>query len=416
MSTTTVLTAAAAQAADAAATVARAALSGQIAALAARVAVLEAGKPVVPPVIVPPTESADGALMPPLTVLVDAQGRHWTLFGGQLHVEGVVVADTSGVDLAKYSGHAVYQRGGGAWYGPSSAATGGSAIAGEPGVVVTPPVTTLPPVVTGTVTGFTVSQAAGILDNLGNRWELRGYNCDCIGSGAFDKVKVNLFAKFPGANMCRVVCDQGTGVAEVQSMVAALTARKMISFIDYHDQVQGGTIAWYQVMAAAFKSNPYVFMETPNEPSINVASDQIAIINALRAAGWTNPIGLELHGGFLFDNIPPVRAACAQGNQLFLCPHNYGDWWNGSMQSAANATLLYSVVDEFGDSMDGSNVDANGTACVIHIIQSQQAHQNGAAFWSATNNWHEGDNLFLDPQGTTLSSMGKLIQQMGWLA
>jgi hypothetical protein len=275
----------------------------------------------------------------------------------------------------------------------------------------------VPPVVApGTVTGFTVSQVNGIRDNAGNRWELRGYNCDCIGSGAFDTVKANLFAKFPGANLCRVVCTQGTSVAEVQSMVAALTARKMICFIDYHDQMQSGTIAWYRTMCAAFKANPYVFMETPNEPPNNVASDQIAIINALRAAGWTNPIGLELHGGYLFDNIAPVMAACAQGNQLFLCPHNYGDWWNGNMQNGANATGLYAVVDEFGDSTDGSNIDANGTACVQHIIQSQQAHQNGAAFWSATNGFHEGDNLFLDPQGNTLSSMGKLIQQMNWLA
>ena len=409
--TTTVLTADAASAADAA-------LAQLVADLTVRVAALEQGvvKPPIPP---GPTPSADGAkATAPGTILVDDALNQWQLvpyatFG---NIVQWMPAGTSAWVAAGYSAnvtaiekwHATcYQTNGTGWW--SWDGTTWQTAPGDPSApVVTPPIV-IPPV-TGS---FTVTQANGIRDNAGNRWELRGYNCDW---DKFGGVKASLYRNFPGANLVRVVCTRTTTPANISPMISELTARKMICFIDYHDTVYGGTIAWYQGMVAAFKANPYAWLETPNEPTANVAPDQIAIINAIRAAGWINPIGLELHGGYMFDNIALVMAAVAQGNQIFLCPHNYGDWWNGNMQNGANATGLYSVVDEFGDSTDGSNVDANGTACVQHIIQSQQAHQNGAAFWSATNNWHEGDNLFLDPQGATLSSMGKLIQQMGWLA
>ena len=199
--------------------------------------------------------------------------------------------------------------------------------------------------------------------------------------------------------------DRNTSVADAQTMINELTTRKMVCFIDYHDSVYSGTIAWYQAMCAAFKGNPLAWMETPNEPGGNVAQDQINIINALRQAGWVNPIGIELTGGYIFDNVAPVMKACPQNNQLFLCPHNYGDWWVGNMQVTAQNTGLYSVVDEFGDATDGVTIDGNGTACVTSIIGTQQAHQCGAAFWSATNGYHDGDNLFLDGRGNSLTSL-----------
>jgi beta-glucanase (GH16 family) len=263
------------------------------------------------------------------------------------------------------------------------------------------------------VAGFTVTQANGIRDSAGNRWELRGYNCWW---GEFNNIKANLYSKFPGANLVRVVCGRDTTVGNISGMINELTARHVICFIDFHDSVDGNTVGWYQTMCAAFKNNPYCFMETPNEPGSNVSGDQITIINALRAGGWTNPIGLELQLGYQFDNIGPTMASISQNNQIFLCPHNYGDWWNNNMQNSANATGLYSVVDEFGDAMDGVTIDGNGPDCVRHIIQSQQNHECGAAVWSATNGYHQGDNLFLDPQGNTIASMGQIMLDMGWLS
>ena len=233
--------------------------------------------------------------------------------------------------------------------------------------------------------------------------------------GGVQQHQSHLFSKFPGANLVRVVMDRNTTVANVQPMITELTGRKMVCIIDYHDAVYAGTTAWYQTMTAAFKSNALCLMETPNEPGGNVAADQISIINTLRAAGWTNPIGLELTGGYIFDNVKPVMAAISQNNQIFLCPHNYGDWWD-SMRGTCNATGLYSVVDEFGDSMDGSNIDANGAACVQHVCELQMRHECGAALWSATNGYHEGDNLFADPHGNTLTTMGQQITNLKWLA
>ncbi len=374
-----------------------------------------------PPVPPPPpasTESADLTTVPPATNIVDKNLAVWTIAAGKMVMNGKPVADTGSVTLMKYVKHptaaaqgpGVFQKNASNnWYGPSSAMTGGVPIPGDPSISPPPPPPPPPPM-TG---GFTVTQANGFRDSSGTRWEFRGYNCWW---GEFQNIKANLFSKFPGANFVRVVCDQGTTVNNIQSMIDELTGRRVVCLIDYHDGVQGGTIGWYQMMTAAFKNNPLCFMESPNEPGGDVAGDQINIVRALRAAGWTNPIGLEVRGGYQFDNVGPAMAALPQGNQLFLCPHNYGSWWVGNMQNTANATGLYSIVDEFGDSMDGSNVDANGADCVRTIAQSQMRHECGAAFWSATNGYHEGDNLFLDRQGNTLSNMGKLIQQLGWLA
>jgi hypothetical protein len=338
----------------------------------------------------------------------------WTLVQGasgfQVQANGITDGKTAGVVKLGWFGGKIHQENN--WTPPgwwNSAPTNPPVWVQESDPTVGPP----PPPPPGSATGFTVNQANGFRDNKGNKWELRGVNWWW---GEFNQIKANVYRNFPGINFVRVVCGGDTTVDNIRSMVAELTGRQIICLIDYHSGVDGSTIGWYQNMCAAFKSNPYAFIETPNEPGGDVSGDQIRIINACRAAGWTNPIGLEIRGGWQLDNVGPTMASISQNNQIFLCPHNYNDWWNGNLQNGCNATGLYSVVDEFGDSTDGGTVDAKGADCVRHIIQSQQAHECGAAFWSATNGYHEGDNLFLDGNGNTLSSMGKLMQQMGWLA
>lgn len=396
--TVTVMTSDAAQNADAG-------LQKQINDLTARVAKLEGGT--VPPQ--PGAESPEGYTVPANgPSITDALGNAFTITASrQVGINGTADAATANVTQLYYHAHQmIHCNTAGNWY--AATMSGGPPGSTAKYAQVASPVPPQP----GTLTGFTVTQQAGIKDNLGNKWELAGYN---LNWDKYGPLKANLFAKFPKANMCRLVMDRNTTTANVSAIVNELTGRKMVVFIDYHDAVYSGTIAWYQTMVSFFKSNPLCFMETPNEPGGNVASDQINIINAIRTAGWTNPIGLEIVAGWKFDNVGPVMAQCPQNNQIFLCPHNYGNWWVGNMENQANATGLYSVVDEFGNSTDGSNIDSNGAACVQSIIQSQQQHRNGATVWSATNNFHPADNLFLDPAGNTLSEMGKQIQNLGWL-
>ncbi len=374
--------------------------------------VVVAPPPPPPVVVVPPpviVESPDNtAVRNTTSSLIDASLVKWSITaGGKCLVGTLLDATTANVVGILLHTHKVYHwNATGNWYlrtvGQNPPWT--FVATGDPRVVV---------VAATPGSGFTVSQATGFVDGSGKRWEFRGYNCWW---GEYNNIRLALFTHFPGANFVRVVCDRNTTVANIQPMISELTGRNMVCLIDYHDSVFAGTIAWYQMMVTAFKANLLCFMETPNEPGGDVSGDQIKIINALRAAGWTSPIGLELIGGWQFDNVKPAMAALAQNNQIFLCPHNYASWWVGNMQNTANATGLYSIVDEFGDSTDGSNIDPNGADCVRTIAQSQMRHECGAAFWSATNGYHEGDNLFLDRQGITLSSMGKLIQQLGWLA
>lgn len=76
--------------------------------------------------------SADGTRIPPATQIIDAQNRTWTLVNGQEVVNGVPVADTSGVLEMLYFGGSVYQRTSFSWWGPSSPSTGGAQLPGDP--------------------------------------------------------------------------------------------------------------------------------------------------------------------------------------------------------------------------------------------------------------------------------------------
>jgi len=379
-----------------------------------------------PPQPQPGQPSADGAKVSNTTdILTDDTGVQWKLVAGTAAQGNMVqfapksstawasAGSTSAVTLIeKWKGQCFQTSPNASSYGKpgwwSSTMTNPTTFGAwhdAPGDPSAPP----PQPVTG---GFTVTQQDGFRDSNGARWEFRGYN---INWPAWPNLKANLFAKFGGANMVRIVMDRNTTVANVQGMIQELTGRNVVCIIDYHDAVYSGTIAWYQTFCNAFKSNPLCFQQTPNEPGGNVAQDQINIINACRNAGWTNPIGLEITGGWQFNNVDAVKAACPQNNQIYLSPHNYGNWWRGNMQNTANATGYYSVVTEFGNSTDGSNVDPNGAACVQSIIESQQAHENGAVCWSASNNYHPADNMFGDPQGNSYQIQGQQMKDMRWL-
>lgn len=143
---------------------------------------------------------------------------------------------------------------------------------------------------------FTVSATGGFIDPAGNSWSMRGLNAtpqDCIIWSNPDTV----LAQYPGLTCIRLNCNTGSDTdADIDDTVKAYTARGVVVQIEDHGGNQAN-LAWYTKMATLYKSNPYVFLETPNEPqaaAAQTAQNQIAVINAIRAP------------------VSPTRSACSR--------------------------------------------------------------------------------------------------------
>ena len=79
-------------------------------------------------------------------------------------------------------------------------------------------------------------------------------------------------------------------------------------------------VAWYQSLAAAFKNNPYVWLEMPNEPSDRGASlgnTQIGIIQAIRGQGFNGLIGIQPCGGY--DSLATSRRLSISSVRTLIC-------------------------------------------------------------------------------------------------
>jgi hypothetical protein len=179
-----------------------------------------------------------------------------------------------------------------------------------------------------------------------------------------------------------------------------------------------------------FKGNPLVLLETPNEPSANnVVSDQVGLIKAIRAAGFTNPIGIQPVGGFDFSNVGAVVAQTG-ATGLFVTPHVYYngtdpngavDWVNSAI-AQGNAIGMPVVIDEFGNAIDGFTPDPQGDAVMLAVLAANEGANGGtvragAIFWAMDNGNHPdgADSAFLTPDGSQLTSTGSQVIQP-WLS
>ena len=269
---------------------------------------------------------------------------------------------------------------------------------------------------------FTVTQK-GFTDPNGRAWSARGVNVD-----RWDALQnlQGIQQNYPGVTMVRVVCLGGSDtLADIDPIVQAYTSKGIVVELEDHADSQGGdNTGWYTMLANAYKSNPLVFLETPNEPNApNTAQNQIDIIKAIRATGFANPIGIQPIGGWDRVNIPQVVAQVGTTN-LYMTPHVY---YNGTDPNGAKAFVqgeiqgglengLYSVIDEFGNALDGYTMDPLGDSDIQAAIAANMAGQAGAVFWAAGNGYHPdgADSAFLNQAGTQLTSTGKEIQ--GWLS
>jgi hypothetical protein len=270
---------------------------------------------------------------------------------------------------------------------------------------------------------FTVTASGGFVAPNGTPWTMRGLN-----AGVQDALQGfgNVLTDYPGLTAIRLNCDSGNdSAASIAQVVQEYTAAGVVVEIEDHSG-NGDNVAWYQQMATMFKDNPLVFLETPNEPggdAATTAQNQIGIINAIRAAGFTNPIGVQPNGGYDYSNVAAVLNTLGTSG-LFITPHIYysGTDPNGAaayVQSdiqQAKALGLFPSIDEFGNALDGFTADPQGMTVITSVLAANEAGQAGAVFWAMDNGNHPDgtDTAFLNPAGTQLTPVGVDIQP--WLS
>ena len=270
---------------------------------------------------------------------------------------------------------------------------------------------------------FTVSATGGFVAPNGQPWAMRG-----LDAGVQDALQgfPGVLTDYPGLTAIRLNVVPGSdSAASIDQVVQEYTAKGVVVEIEDHSG-NGDNVAWYQQMATAYKGNSHVFLETPNEPTAaaaTTAQNQIGIINAIRAAGFTGLIGVQPNGGWDYANLSTVTAAVGTAG-LFLTPHIYynGTDPNGAanyVQSdiqGATSLGLFASIDEFGNAMDGYTLDPYGNSVITAVVAANEAGQAGAVFWAMDNGNHADgtDSAFLNPNGSQLTSIGQVLQP--WLS
>jgi Cellulase (glycosyl hydrolase family 5) len=226
--------------------------------------------------------------------------------------------------------------------------------------------------------------------------------------------------QFPGMTIVRLNCNSGTDAAgDIAKVVQEYTEAGIAVEIEDHSGAHANTL-WYAQMAAQFANNPLVLFETPNEPGGNVSADQIAVIGAIRTAGFNGPIGIQPAGGFDFSTVGPVLAKTGTAN-VFVTPHIYysGSDPNGAVNyvnsdiAQCDALGVPCIIDEFGNAMDGFTMDPQGDAVMLAVIAANDGANGstvraGAVFWAMDNGNHTdgADSAFLTSDGSALTSTG----------
>lgn len=269
---------------------------------------------------------------------------------------------------------------------------------------------------------FTVTAGGGFIDPGGQPWSMRGLNATP------DEAMRGLNAlgtQYPGLTAIRMTASSGSSsnavdsLATIQKTIKAYTDKGIVVELELHyGNGYESDVGWYRTMASTFKSNPLVFLETPNEPHAGkdqTVANQIAIINAIRGEGFRNPIGVQPLLGWDTSNLSAVVASTGTQN-IFATPHIYGEDWSQGPIDHARSLGMFSVIDEFGNSMDGSTIDAHGDATTRGVIAKVEAGIAGGIAW-AMDNWNHpdgADSAFATPDGSRLTYFGAMLQP--WLA
>ena len=262
-----------------------------------------------------------------------------------------------------------------------------------------------------------------------------------------------LQSDFPGINFVRLAIYDFASPTALVSYVNSLTAAGIVVELEDHSNSDSsnagggsGTIFtgsllttelnWYASIATAFKSNPYVWFGTDNEPSEVDASGntnpaalstwQQQTYNAIRATGNANPIMVEMNGGNTPSSFGQGYTASVYAGMTNIVwdVHYYGWLTNYSTNQAtvtanlaadiaqaqkltsANGTVPV-IIGEYGNSTSGLTIDANAN----QVISAVENSGFGSAAW-AWGVGNPGDGLTTSSGG--VSSFGQQVAT--WIA
>jgi hypothetical protein len=222
---------------------------------------------------------------------------------------------------------------------------------------------------------------------------------------------------FPGINFIRLAIgnDKYLTAEELRMFVLQMSLKHIVVAIENHPWPSPGTYKgaklereskWYASLATAFKDNPYVWFGTMNEPSATpygpalaaITTQQVATYEAIRGTGNQTIIMLELNGGGNPGSVGAgfgmTEAAYAKMTNVVWDVHFYG-WGSKYSTDQAKVTeslmgstkggygiaaaqsikgpggaLIPVIIGEFGDSTDGTKVDANGEQVITAVLNS----------------------------------------------
>lgn len=274
----------------------------------------------------------------------------------------------------------------------------------------------------------------GVLDGQiyapgGQPFVARGIN---VMHGNGDPSAAEIQAAFPGTNFVRLAIYNYDSPAALTAYVSDLTSHGIVVVLEDHNNGAGnaggatGTIftgaalareqAWYSSIASAFKTNPYVWFGTNNEPSENPSAAALSAwqkqtYQSIRSAGNNNPVLLEANSwGPGQTNVGYTASDYAGMTNAIWDLHYYG-WVSGysTNQSTVSSTLASMIADthaiksadgrmpvligEYGNSTTGQAIDPNGDQVVSAVQQAAQSGQMaGSAAW-AWGTGNPGDGL-----------------------
>jgi hypothetical protein len=388
--------------------------------------------------------------------MTDAQGHAWSITASGSIMEdghytpggGGTSALTIGADGTIYgqdNGHDGNRVNSGGWFALSSdgqswgkasppSASAASSHIGTPSAALSQP---LPPVVDACSTVVPNDEAStGGFGTIGGQfysphgqpWIAHGVNVPDFDMATAES---SLLSALPNTDFIRLNIYSYADPSTYQSFINWATSRGIVVEIDDHTSFPSNALSGSQLsaetqffasMAGAYKNNPYVWFETQNEPQGgNISGEQIAVYNAVRNAGNNNPVGLQLLGGGDpgFLSAMSVDAYSSMTN-TFLAPHFYNWLAKYSTDPGTIAAALQSeisqaqtitsadgtmpvIIDEYGDSTDGTHTDAGGSATVDAVNRSGF----GSAAWNFMN--PGGGSADQVTNGGQLTAMGRKI-------
>jgi parallel beta-helix repeat protein len=277
------------------------------------------------------------------------------------------------------------------------------------------PVSTCAATPGGAATGGFTTQNGQIIAPDGSPWIAKGIDLydGAIGSAA------QVLATFPGLNFIRMAAYNYSDTASYLSgFISQMSAAHVVVEIEHHVGAGGGVPAltgsalsaenqWFMSIARAFKSDPYVWFGTINEPAEGggLAAEQTSNYQAIRGAGNNSIIMLS----------EPIDAGTAGMTNVVIDQHFYGWTSDYSMDQAtvtANLSAIISadrqtsgnlpvLIGEYGPSTNGTTDDPNGQ----QVLNAVQKSGYGSAAW----NWDSeapADNL---TQGGRMTSYGQEV-------